>query len=117
MPSFEIKIWKFKYSDQKETKFYEVVVRFTIPDIDKENELTVQQCANEVAYVASGIMGEAANYCGNIKKSCMENIQDAVDLATKKIVETFHICLRQSGMAEEIIHICEVAVFIEESDI
>ncbi|ADL04234.1 hypothetical protein [Lacrimispora saccharolytica] len=141
MPSFEVKIWGFKINEpypskctrrvcyfdhcqevevpcgSKGTKLYEVIINFTIPDFDQKNESIVMQCANEVAYVASGMIGEAVHYCGSINESCMADIQNAVAMADEKVVETFHNCLSQSGMAEEMIQICEVKVYIREINI
>ncbi len=115
MSSFEIKIWRLNYNEPEGTKLYEAIVNFTIPDIDGENELIVLQCANEVAYVASGIIEEAVNSCGDINESCITNLQNVVALADEEVVETFHDCLRQSGIPEELIHICEVEVLVRES--
>lgn len=117
MSSFEIKIWRFNYNEPKVTRLYEVIVKFTIPDVDKEDEFIILQCANEAAYVASGMIEEAVNSCGNINESCMTNIQNAVAIADEEVVDTFHECLSQSGMPEEMIHICEVDVLVRESNI
>lgn len=74
MSSFEINIWRFNYNELDGIKLYEVIVNFTIPDVDEKNELINLQCANEVVYVASCILGEAVNYCGYINDACMTNI-------------------------------------------
>ena len=114
MSSFEIKIWRFNYNEPYKSKLYEVIVGFNIPDVDKKFEFIVLDCANEVAYVAGGIIEKVVNSCGDINESCMINIQKVVALADEKVAKVFQECLWQSGLPKEIIRKCEVEVLVRE---
>ncbi len=139
MPSFEIRIWGFKYKEThpsrctrricylkgcreaevpcglKGTQFYEVMVNFTFPDLDEKYESIIFQCANEVTYLANGLVGSAIGSCAEIDESCTEVIQDSVALANEAAGKAYYKCLRQLRMPEEIISKCEVKVYIREN--
>lgn len=139
MPSFEITIWGFKHNEphptkcirktcyldhcqdievpcgSKGTQLYEVVVGITIPDVNKETNLIILQCANEVAYVVSGIVSDTIASCAVINDLCVKKIQDSLVSTNKEAVETFEECLSQSGVSEEIKQACEVKVYIREN--
>ncbi len=139
MPSFEIKVWGFKYKEPypsrctrricylkgcrevevpcglKGTQFYEVMVSFTFPDLDEKYETIIFQCANEVTYLASGIVGNALSSCVEIDESCMKVVQDSVALANEVVEKAYHKCLSQLRMPEEIIRKSEVKVYIREN--
>lgn len=139
MPSFEIKVWGFKFKEPypskckrkicylkgcrevevpcgiKETKFYEVMVSFTFPDLDEKYEAIIFQCANEVTYLASGIVGNAIRSCVEIDESCMIVVQDSVSSANGIVEKAYQKCLNQLRMPQEIIHKSEVKVYIREN--
>ena len=138
MSSFEVKVWGFKHNEpnptrctreicyldncqdvrvpcgKSDSKLYEVIIKFTVPDMDREYELIVSGCANEVAYIANRILVEAISPCLEFEETCLMDILNSLDLANEEMVETFHRCLRQSGMPEEMIHICEVDILVRE---
>ncbi len=139
MPSFEIRIWGFKLNEPypskckrkicylkgcrevevpcglKEIKIYEVMISFIFPELNEKHEAILLQCANEVTYLASGIVGSGIRSCVEMDESCLSVVQDSVSYANKEVVKAYHKCLSQLRMPEEIVENSLVQVYIRET--
>lgn len=139
MPSFEVKVWGFKYEELnpsrctrricylegcrevevpcglKGTQFYDVMISFTFPDLEEKYETIILHCANEVTYIASGFVGEAVSSCMVIDESCMVVVQNSLVLTNEVVESAYHKCLSELHIPEDIIRECGVKVYIKET--